>query len=767
MLSIKPTGKAVESRPVDWFTPWRFGVFLGLLIFATFPQVLTGLETFVVRDYGFFAYPIAHFQQACYRSAELPMWNPYNNCGVPFLAQWNTMPLYPPAVFYLLLPLQWSLGIFCLLHLWFAGLGMYFLARRWTDDSFAAAFAGVAFAFNGLTLNLLMWPSHIATLAWMPWVVLLAELAWEGSGRKILVAAMAGGMQMLAGSPEIIVFTWTLLLALWIRQFFKAETSRLNLLWTFPLLVALVVGLTVIQLLPFFDLVACSQRDSGFADTRWSMPGRGWMNFLVPMAFGRTWTEGVFFQDNQYWTSSYYLGIATLWLALLALLCVRERRVWLLGAIAIVALVFAFGDNTPVYPVLRKLVPQLGFMTYPIKYVVLLTFLAPLLAAFALIRLPQQNTRITFVGMVLLALILFILFWAWCFRSATDDLQATLLNGLSRVLFLAVTGMLLLVLSRRLESPLSRLAPVLLMVVVWLDVYTHEPAQNPTVPPDVYELDLARSALKMKPQPAPGESRVMVSPQAAGEFIGFAARNPKNNFLAKRLGYCANCNLLDGVPKVDGFFSLTPRETDDVLSLFYTTTNADFLPLEDFLGVSHITAPGEMFKWQARPTFLPFITAGQKPVYLDGPGTLRALTQPDFDGAKIVYLPPEARPQVAATNQARVRMISSSFTRQQINVEVESPRPTLVIFAQTWYPAWQATVDGQPAPLLRANHAFQAVPVPSGRHGVRLEYADRSFKLGAVISMVIWFGCLMGLRLTRARPPSSYGPQSWEPDSPV
>src|ERR1017187_7951919 len=173
-----------NSRAPDWFTPLRFGILLALLVFAAFPQVLLGLDfaafphmlpglqTFVVRDYGFFAYPLAHFQQQCFFHGELPFWNPYNNCGVPFLAQWNTMPLYPPSLIYLLAPLEWSLSFFCLLHLWFAGLGMFFLARRWTGNPFAAAFAGVAFAFNGLTLNLLMWPSHIATFSWMPWLVL-------------------------------------------------------------------------------------------------------------------------------------------------------------------------------------------------------------------------------------------------------------------------------------------------------------------------------------------------------------------------------------------------------------------------------------------------------------------------------------------------------------------------------------------------------------------------------------------------------------------
>src|SRR5208283_1774127 len=111
-----------RRRAFDWFTPLRFGILLALLVFAAFPQVLLGLETFVVRDYGFFAYPLAHFQQECFQHGELP-----------FLAQWNTMPLYPPALIYLLLPLQWSLSFFCLLHLWFAGFGMFFLARRWTS----------------------------------------------------------------------------------------------------------------------------------------------------------------------------------------------------------------------------------------------------------------------------------------------------------------------------------------------------------------------------------------------------------------------------------------------------------------------------------------------------------------------------------------------------------------------------------------------------------------------------------------------------------
>src|SRR5438132_11562635 len=98
----RPPVRATVSG--DWLTPGRFALVLGLLIFASFPQVVLGLQTFVVRDFGFFAYPLAHFQRECFWHGELPFWDPYNNCGAPFLAQWNTMPLYPPALIYLLLP---------------------------------------------------------------------------------------------------------------------------------------------------------------------------------------------------------------------------------------------------------------------------------------------------------------------------------------------------------------------------------------------------------------------------------------------------------------------------------------------------------------------------------------------------------------------------------------------------------------------------------------------------------------------------------------
>ena len=156
------------TKADGWFTPGRFAALLAVCIFAAYPEVVAGSRTFVFRDFGLFGYPLAHHHRESFWRGEVPLWNPLSNCGLPFLAQWNTMVLYPCSLFYLLFPLSWSLGVFCLAHQWLAGLGMYFLARKWTGSRLAASVAGLGFAFNGLTLNSLIWPAIMAALGWMP-----------------------------------------------------------------------------------------------------------------------------------------------------------------------------------------------------------------------------------------------------------------------------------------------------------------------------------------------------------------------------------------------------------------------------------------------------------------------------------------------------------------------------------------------------------------------------------------------------------------------
>src|SRR6266850_3705027 len=183
----EPADRDLPGRPASWtdaFTGTRVAGLIVLFLFALYPEVILGTHSFFFRDFGLFTYPVAHYAHESFWRGEVPLWNPLNNTGVPFLAQWNTSVCYPPSLIYLLLPLPWSLNLFGLVHLVLAGAGMYLLAERWTQNRLAAGIAGIAFALNGLMLNCLIWTSNLAALSWQPLVILCVERAWRLGGRR-------------------------------------------------------------------------------------------------------------------------------------------------------------------------------------------------------------------------------------------------------------------------------------------------------------------------------------------------------------------------------------------------------------------------------------------------------------------------------------------------------------------------------------------------------------------------------------------------------
>src|ERR1044071_1704014 len=625
---------AAAAQADVWFTPLRFAVLLAVCICAAFPEVVTGRHTFVFRDFGFFGYPLAYYHRESFWRGEVPLWNPLSQCGVPFLAQWNTLVLYPGSLFYLLFPLSWSLGVFCLLHQWLAGLGMYFLGRKWIGRRLGGSVGGPAFAFNGLTLNSLIWPAIMAALGWMPWVVLLAERAWQRGGKALVHAAVIGAVQMLCGAPELVLFTW-LVSGVFLLCHAPSSDWRGKYFLRVLVVAFLIALLSAAQMLPFFYLVQNSQRDPGFATDEWTMPGNGWANLFVPLFRCLRSPAGIYFGENQSWTTSYYPGIGTLFLAVVALARVRDRRVWLLGAIAFLGFALALGEHGYLYGWLRKGLPFFGFMRYPIKFVLLLIFCAPVLARFG-VRWMSLTAGIARREAWRTAAIIGGLFLPIAAGILRFDLRTeTIENGTGRMAFLAlIIGTL--VAGGRFERVNSRVSVhLVLLALFFLDVIGHAPRQNPTVPRAVFEPGL----LRLNPQPRLGETRAMISFSAHLKFFYTPAKDPMNDFIVSRSALFLNCNLLDSIPQVHGFFPLSLRKSEKVSEALDASESRPLPSLYDFLGISQMTAPGKYFDWESRPSCLPLVTAGQRPFFADDEEAFRGLTRTNFSPQTGVYLP--------------------------------------------------------------------------------------------------------------------------------
>ena len=431
-----------------------------------------------------------------------------------------------------------------------------------------------------------MWPNDIAALAWMPWVVLAVERAWQKGGRALVWGALAGVIQMLAGAPEVIALTWVMVGALWVMQFATGEISRVRMVLRAGLVVVLVAGLAAAQLLPFFELLAHSHRDDSYGSSAWAMPATGLANYLVPLFHCVAAHQGVYMQNGQYWTSSYYVGVGVVALGLLGVWRVRDRRVWLLGLLVALSLLMALGDHGGLYPVLKKLVPQMGFIRFPIKFVVLATFALPLLAAYGVAWLrglpaqdqPPEWKRLMGLTAAFMGLIIVILFCAWKFPEAGDDLKMTLRNGVRSAVFLSAVPVGLLFLSGKIKLRSRQIIQTALIVLLWMDVFTHVPTLSPTVPSRIYQADLMRQYF-MKNDPKwdaeirLGNARVMQTLESFYKMYWGGLENGMDDAFGRRVTLFNNVNLLDHIPKLDGFYSLYVREPNTVIDYLYESSN--------------------------------------------------------------------------------------------------------------------------------------------------------------------------------------------------
>jgi len=747
------------------FVPATMALLLGALMLVSYPDILLGARAFFYRDTGQFGFPVASYLRDCFWRGEVPLWNPYNNCGIPFLAQWNTLALYPPSLIYELVPMPWGMNFFILGHVLLAAIGMYFLALRWFGNRFAASFAGLMFAWNGLALNCWMWPCHIAALGWMPWVILLAERSWKGriacnlnlnlnpnlplvererlrlglrlrEGKRAVVwAALAGACQMTTGSPEIILFTWLIVAGVFMAGVWRQKSISWGGAGRLAAVVALVTALSAAQLLPWLDLLAHGDRTTAAGDNTWAMPAWGAANFLVPLFRMRGSVTGVFMQPGQEWTTSYYVGILTLLLAALAVLKVRNARTTSLSLLALVGMLCAMGDSGFLLKVLKTLAPALGLTRFPIKFVVLTIFSLPLLAAAGIVWLQGRPASAARRSLLVIAggIAVAVAALAFYIPFVEDSRSVTGANGAVRLLVLA--GGLALILYpllfvRKMRQVVFSFA---FLFLSGLDICTHVPRQNPTVPvADYGPLTPPRDSV-----PRLGESRAMPGRKVQALLGNLVNPDPEQFYLGQRYMLFSDCNLLEKIPKVNGFFSIHLREEAAVAALLYGEPPLSWL--EEFLGVSQYTP--ELFVWEARTNFMPWATIGQQPVFLDDKATLAALARPDFAPREVVYLPATAREEVSAKADPSARIVSSTIAAERCVFQTQAGTRTMLVMAQGWYHCWRASLDGSEVPLLRANGGFQAVEVPAGSHEVLFDYKDRAFQLGCAISVVALLLC--------------------------
>jgi hypothetical protein len=135
----------------------------------------------------------------------------------------------------------------------------------------------------------------------------------------------------------------------------------------------------------------------------------------------------------------------------------------------------------------------------------------------------------------------------------------------------------------------------------------------------------------------------------------------------------------------------------------------------------------ELPRWLPRATVV-----GDYRVVSPSRAILDSVSRGTRDAARVTFLERDPGLKLGPVEGAK-----ASITRYRLNdvtVEVETPGPGLLRLADLWFPDWEATVDGRPAEILKADYLLRAVAVPAGTHRVEFHFRPHAMRQGLLLS---------------------------------
>lgn len=78
----------------------------------------------------------------------------------------------------------------------------------------------------------------------------------------------------------------------------------------------------------------------------------------------------------------------------------------------------------------------------------------------------------------------------------------------------------------------------------------------------------------------------------------------------------------------------------------------------------------------------------------------------------------------------------TSYEPNRLTYHVSSAKGGVVVFSEIYYPGWQATIDGAPVDIARADYILRAMHVPSGSHTIEMWFEPQSIRVTETIAYV-------------------------------
>lgn len=715
-----------------------------------------GRSDMFIAGYSFRLFGAEWFKE----TGSIPQWNPYLFGGLPYIGAMHGDIFYPSAWLRWIMPVDLAITYAMALHFVLAGWFMYRFARSLGLGWGAAVVAGVAYELTGIVASQ-MSPGHDGKLfvsALTPlsfWVLLNAirhQRTWAFGAFAITVALIILGHYHMAYFLLLALGLWALYLVFWDPQR-PVGMKPVPMLALSAAAVAIGLGITALQVMPFFAYIPFSPRADGATDLGWefatsyALPPSEIFTLLLPQF------NGVL---DHYWGSNpikfhtEYMGALPLVLAAFAF-GDKQRRVmaYTLAGFALFFLLLSFAGHTPFYrpfyefmPLLKK-IRAMGMVFY------LPAFFLCVLAGIGAERVFARSVSMKAVLGVGGAVVLFAVLGAvGALQGLAESLAINeryeavvgnapyLQNGAVRLLLFAVAGVAVLALtvSGKLARPV---ATGLLAAVVALDLWSVN-REFYTFSPRASTL-FADDAITTKLRDVKPPYRVLDAANAYGWSLLMAYKVPT------ALGYhgfeLQRYRELGG--KDEGWRNLFTPNLLDLLAIRYLIL-PEAQPVPGFHEVvpkitTTFGTPAVLYERDSLPDYARVLPASAKlaadqavPTIIDERFPVNRVAI--FDDTATVQSPAAAAPFAEATATATVTSWQPGAMEIQVNGTESAPSHLVV--SENWYKDWAAEVDGKPGVVRRADHSLLSVDLPPGAKSVKLTFSSPEYATGKLVSLV-------------------------------
>lgn len=695
-------------------------------------------KNFLITDPVRQQYPWKVLTISLEKKLQLPLWNPYNFTGTPLQANFQSASFYPLNLIFFLVPFYIGWTILVVIQPLFAALFLYFYLNNFKLKKISSLVGAISFGFGGFSIAWLEWGTILSTALWLPLILLsIDKLFFYISKNKFfnkwfLIFILSMSSSLLGGHLQTFFYVLILSLIYIIARFFQIG-KNIKTLGLFLLMYIIVAAITFVQWYSTFQFILLSARNIDVIDFRmpgWFVPWQNIIQFIIPDFFGNPTTLNYWGAWN-YGEFIGYIGVSPLILALLALFFRRDKKTFLFGSVFFMSMMFAFPSFISEIPFRLKL-PFIS-TAQPTRLMFVIGFSLSVLSAFGFDYLIRTSKK-KMIGFILAPLV-FIFSFVWIFVLLHNGEVVTLENLLISRQNIILPTILLIILSFlfiiysldfKKNKLIKRVKGYILILIVLVIVF-----------------DLLRFGWKFTPFT---NLEYLYPSTPVIEFL----QKQKGLFRVMSLDdriFPPNFSIMYKIQTVDGYDPLYLRRYGELIAASERGRpdinppfgfNRSITPqnysskIMDLMNVRYILSMNKLHDEKMEEV----LRSGSIIVYENQNVLPRAFfvkktisTNSRQDAISLLFNPKVSFEDTAVVEDVMdnmklnnnwqkgdIRIIN--YTEGEVMIETENSREGFLVLADSFYPTWNATIDGKKTKIYLTNFNFRGIIVPEGKHTI-------------------------------------------------